>query len=65
MSVAPRIGERSCPVVERTRDGRSVGRCWFFCPDGVCPRHGDVSVALERYRFTGRLTDEGRLEVER
>ncbi len=48
----------NCPIRERTADGRSVGRCWFYCPDDVCPRHGDVSEALAVYRETGDLTDE-------
>lgn len=52
------VGYRSCPILERTGDGRSVGRCWHHCPDDVCPRHGDVSGPLSHYRLTGRLTEE-------
>lgn len=54
MTIAP----NACPIRERTGDGRSVGRCYFHCPDGVCPRHGDVSEPLKTYRTTGKLTDE-------
>jgi hypothetical protein len=50
--------QNSCPIRERTGDGVSVGRCFFHCPEGVCPRHGDVSAPLKLYRETGKLTDE-------
>jgi hypothetical protein len=52
------IAPNNCPIRERTGDGVSVGRCWCYCPDDVCPRHGDVSEALKRYRETNQLTDE-------
>jgi hypothetical protein len=55
----------NCPILERTADGRAVGRCWFYCPKGVCPRHGDVSGSLDAYRKTGRLTDEATLKPEK
>jgi len=48
----------NCPIVEMTADGHFVGRCFFFCPDDVCPRHGDVKCEFETYRETGRLTTE-------
>ncbi len=51
----------NCPVNERTADGRSVGRCWHWCIEGQCPRHGDVSSALRLYSQTGKLTDENDL----
>lgn len=47
-----------CPIRERTGDGTPVGRCFYFCPDDACPRHGDVSGPLKRYRETGETTDE-------
>jgi hypothetical protein len=50
--------ERTCPVRERTGDGTPVGRCFHFCPNNVCPRHGDVSAPLALYRETSALTDE-------
>lgn len=50
--------ERNCPIREFTADGVSVGRCWFYCPDGVCERHGDVTIELKFYNETGKLTDE-------
>ena len=46
--------ESSCPINEQTGDGRTCGRCWFHLPDGkTCPRHGDVSIAVEHYKKTG------------
>jgi hypothetical protein len=30
----------NCNVMEKTADGVSVGRCWFYLRDGICPRHG-------------------------
>jgi len=55
---SPFIGQNNCPIIERTGDGQSVGRCWFYCEQGVCPRHGNVQKYLERYRQRGELTDE-------
>ena len=49
----------SCTIIERTGDGVSVGRCWFYCPNGVCPRHGDVT------KYLGKLTDENELRKDR
>lgn len=52
----------NCPISERTADGFSVGRCWFYLEDGhTCPRHGDVSAAVAKYVATGKLTDESEL----
>jgi len=49
----------SCPINEQTGDGMTCGRCWFFLKDGrTCPRHGDVSVEVERYKRTRKLTLE-------
>lgn len=49
----------NCPINERTADGDLVGRCWFYLPDGVtCPRHGNVSEAVEVFNRTKRLTAE-------
>lgn len=49
----------NCPVMEQTADGDVVGRCWFHLPDGAtCPRHGDVSVEVQRFKETGRCTLE-------
>lgn len=52
---------QNCPILERTGDGRTVGRCWFYCPDGVCPRHGDVS----KYLQLPKLTDENVMRADR
>lgn len=59
----PVINPDSCPIRERTGDGVSVGRCWSYCKDGVCPRHGDVTGPMAEYRASGRLTDENDLPV--
>lgn len=48
----------NCAIREMTGDGVSVGRCMFFAPGDVCPRHGDVSAAMKLYRERGKLTDE-------
>ncbi len=49
----------NCPINEQTADGVVVGRCWYHLPDGVtCPRHGDVSVEVERFCETGHTTLE-------
>lgn len=48
----------NCPIREFTGDNVAVGRCWFYLQDGKCPRHGDVKVAVARYKDTGELTDE-------
>jgi len=49
----------NCPIREQTADGVPVGRCWFHLKDGkTCPRHGDVSKAVEYYKDTGRTTLE-------
>ncbi len=52
----------NCPINERTGDGVRVGRCWFHCPGGICPRHGDVNRYLERLP---KLTDENELLRDR
>ncbi len=53
------IGPNNCPIVERTGDGRLVGRCWFYIGEkNLCPRHGDVSEPAMHYRLTGMLTSE-------
>jgi len=55
----------ACAVRERTADGTPVGRCYFHTENGVCPRHGNVSMVQEEYVRTGRLTDEGDLDKMR
>jgi hypothetical protein len=32
----------NCPIREHAGDGAFVGRCDFYCPDNVCPRHGCI-----------------------
>ncbi len=56
--VKSRLQPNNCPILEKTADGDLVGRCFFFCRDDVCPRHGDVKDAFEKYRETGQLTFE-------
>lgn len=53
------LWRHNCAILERTGDGRAVGRCWFYVgEDCVCPRHGDVVAVQEHYAKTGELTDE-------
>ena len=53
------LWDKNCPINEQTGDGRVCGRCYFYLPDGeTCPRHGDVSVEVEKYRKTGHTTLE-------
>ena len=56
------IDPNNCPILERTADGVRVGRCWHYLKDGRCPRHGDVSEAVEKYKSTGKLTDEKEID---
>ena len=49
----------NCPIHEQTADGAPCGRCYYHLPDGkTCPRHGDVSVEVERDINTGHGTLE-------
>lgn len=52
--------QTTAPSRERTADGKSVGRCWHHCPDGICERHGDVIEELEAFRETGKLQEDPR-----
>jgi hypothetical protein len=55
-----------CPVREHTADKKAVGRCWFHLKDGgICPRHRDVRVAVQRYKETGMLTNDYDLKKDR
>ena len=48
-------------VRERTGDGVSVGRCWFYVGKTmVCPRHGDVRVIQDHFIKTGNLSEDPR-----
>jgi hypothetical protein len=53
----------NCPIREHTADGISVGRCFYYLTPGpagehvMCPRHGDVSAARQRFINTGELTN--------
>ena len=55
---------RNCAVRERTGDGVSVGRCYFYTgKEGdslVCPRHGDVTEIQKHYGVTGELSEDPR-----
>jgi hypothetical protein len=58
--------EKNCPINEQTGDGDVVGRCWMYMADGfTCPRHGDVSAAVARYKSTKELTLENLRQVQR
>ena len=51
----------NCPILEQTGDGTTCGRCFFFLEDGkTCPRHGDVSIEVDIYKETGKLTLENK-----
>ena len=52
----------NCPINEQIADGMTVGRCWFYLPDGkTCPRHGDVSVEVKHFNDTGKCTLENKM----
>ena len=52
----------NCPIMEQTADGRSVGRCWFYLPDGkTCPRHNDVTEEVRKFEETGKTTLENEM----
>jgi len=38
----------NCDVNERTGNGTPVGRCCFYAPGMVCPRHGDLTLIPSR-----------------
>jgi hypothetical protein len=56
--------DRNCAVRERTGDGVSVGRCWFYTSEEndalTCPRHGDVTEIQEHFNVTGELGEDPR-----
>jgi len=57
--------ENNCPIIEKTADGISVGRCFYYLPDGnTCPRHGDVSSEVKIYKESGKLTHEKLEEIK-
>ena len=59
ISPLPVLMDKNCAILERTADGRSVGRCFFHVGDAdVCPRHGDVFEVQEHYRKTGNLSED-------
>ena len=65
-SEAHRPANANCPINEQTADGVTVGRCYFHLEDGhTCPRHGDVSVEVERCDRDGMLTLENDLRARR
>lgn len=56
----------TCPILEQTADGKTVGRCSYNLPDGhTCPRHGDVTVEVERYATTSNLTLENAMRARK
>ena len=57
---------KNCPINEQTGDGTRVGRCWFYLPDGkTCPRHGDVSVEVDKYIATRKMTMENDMRARK
>lgn len=57
--------EHCCPIIEQTADGERCGRCWLTLDGMTCPRHGDVSVEVERFKSTGKCTIENELRRRR
>ncbi len=58
--ISPRQGI-NCPILERTGDGYRAGRCWYWSPNYICPRHGDIYLAAQLYKTEKILTDENDL----
>jgi len=58
------MSDRNCAVRERTGDGVSVGRCWFWTNEksGVltCPRHGNVTEIQKHFSTTRELGEDPR-----
>jgi hypothetical protein len=54
-----------CPILEQTADGRCVGRCWYYLHNNICPRHGDVSAAVNNYQQGKGLTLESDHKLSR
>jgi hypothetical protein len=58
------MSDRNCAVLERTGDGVSVGRCWFYTDETAgtltCPRHGDVTEIQKHFSETGELGEDPR-----
>ena len=50
----------NCAVRQRGGDGNSLGRCWYYAENDVCPCHGDVKKVMEHYRKTGELGEDPR-----
>lgn len=62
-SAAHSLAPLNCAIIEVTGVGNSVGRCWNFVgQDDQCPRHGDVSKEMVKFRDTGKMTREDERE---
>lgn len=56
----------NCPINEQTANGETCGRCCFYLPDGVtCPRHGDVSVEVDHFNATNKMTLENTMRARK
>ena len=38
----------NCPIIEQNGDGREVGTCTYYAPNGVCPRHGNIKDRVQQ-----------------
>lgn len=45
----------NCPILEQTADGINVGRCFYYLKNNICPRHGNVEMAVDFYKKNGTL----------
>lgn len=48
--------DSNCPIQELHN-----GKCWHWCPSGICPKHGNVQKEIAKYRTTKELTLETEL----
>lgn len=52
----------TCPVTERTADGRSAGQCCYATYGEFCPRHGNLSGRLVVRNPNGGLDQYERID---
>ncbi len=55
----------NCPINEQTADGGACGRCCFLLDGVICPRHGDVSVEVDHFRATSKITLENTMRLRK
>ena len=42
------IFPNNCPIIEQNADGREVGTCTYYAPNGICPRHGNIKDRVQQ-----------------